>query len=403
MFQKNTNVLAFVFLFGVINIVFFPFLTRFSYIDEGLVVVLLGCCLKYCPRFCRYREFIAFVVIMCAFLGYSLFMAVNVPQATLRDFFICLKPFVCFYVCYAFGFRFSSQTKKVCRYAFVLLGLYLWCILPYINMLYRNTTAYYPACVFVGVGYLIFSEKKRKDWIVASFLILPGVAAIRAKFFAEMIVWIGIVFFVKGRIKINIKYLFVAGTLLWLVYKINQEKILMYFVYGLRDGQARAYLYSTAIDIFRDYFPFGPGFGTFATDSAAKFYSPLNYTYHLNSVWGLSTIDFSNGINYYSDTFYPILAQFGVVGAAFFIIFWRKRWLESSLIENISQYKIFLFMFFYLAIQCVAENTFTGSSSVPIMMVIGMSLSPKSDVFVSGITNAIRLNPKINGQNNETF
>lgn len=397
MFQKNTNILAFVFLLGVVNIVFSPFLTNFGYIDEGLVVVLLGCCLKYAPLFCRYKEFVAFVVIMCAFLGYSLFMAVNVPQATMRDFLICLKPFVCFYVCYTFGFRFSSQTKKICRLFFILFGLYLWGILPYINSLYRNTTAYYPACVFVGVGYLIFSEKRRLDWILASFFILPGVASIRAKFFAEIIVWTGIVFFVKGRVKINIKYLLVAGALLLAVYKINQDKILMYFVHGLRDGQARTYLYSTAIDIFRDFFPFGPGFGTFATDSAAKFYSPLNYTYHLNSVWGLSTIDFSKGINYYSDTFYPILAQFGVVGTAFFVLFWRKRWLESHLIGNISQYKIFLFMFFYLAIQCVAENTFTGSSSVPIMMVIGMCLSPKSDVFIGGATNAISLNSKISG------
>jgi hypothetical protein len=163
-----------------------------------------------------------------------------------------------------------------------------------------------------------------------------------------------------------------------LAYFINQDKIIEYIYNGMKDDKARAVLYYTAIQIMKDFFPLGSGFGSFATDSAAKFYSPLNYRYQLNYVWGLNIDDIAAGDDFYSDTFYPILAQFGVVGSCLFLWFCKRRWNEGALIESMPQYRIFLFMYSYIAIQCIAENAFTGASCIPIMLIIGMCVSSKA-------------------------
>lgn len=376
--QKNNSLVALVLFLSVANIVFEPFLKQYSYIDECLVVLLMLSILKHVRVYGRLKEFRIYLFVMIAFFVYSLIRRVNVPQAIVRDFLIFFKPFVCFYVGYVGGFCISTKMRNLCQIGFCLMSLYLWYILPNIGLIYRNTTAYYPACVFVGVGYLFCSKREKKDWLIASMMLLPGLASIRAKFFAEFIMWFSIIFFVKSKVKINIKYV-VVGTIVFLVaYHVNQDKIIEYFYNGMKDDKARAVLYYTAVQIFKDFFPFGSGFGSFATDSAAKFYSPLNYRYHLSHIWGLGADDIANGVNYYSDTFYPILAQFGVVGTFLFLWFCRRRWQEGGLIDSMSQYKIFLFMFSYMAIQCIAENTFTGSSCVFVMLIIGMCLSQKN-------------------------
>lgn len=375
--QNSCNYIAIILLISIANIVFEPFLINFNYVDECLVAILMIFILKHIYAFARVKEFRVYLFITLFFLVYSLIQHTNVPQATIRDFLIFFKPFICFYVGSMVGCDFSPKIKFFCKIILCIMGLYLWSILPYIGYIYRNTTAYYPACVFVCVGFIFFSVRKKRDWLIASILLVPGLASIRAKFFSEFIMWFSILFLVKRKVRINIKYVVLGLIVLYIGYYVNQEKIAEYFINGLRDDKARAVMYYTALLVLKDFFPFGPGFGTFATDSAAKFYSPLNYRYHLNHIWGLNINDIETGYNYYSDTFYPILAQFGVVGALLFFWFCKRRWTEGSLIESMSQYKIFLFMYSYIAIQCIAENTFTGPSSIPIMLIIGMCLSPK--------------------------
>ena len=152
----------------------------------------------------------------------------------------------------------------------------------------------------------------------------------------------------------------------------------MYTINGIDDGVARTYMYLTSIKVFEDYFPLGPGFGTFGTDSAAKFYSPLNYHYGLNSIYGLNPDDDITGPSFYSDTFYPLLAQFGVVGLVLFFLFLKRRWVEGTNLGNDNMYKLFIFIFVYVLIQCIAENTFTGANGLPILLILGFILSNRN-------------------------
>lgn len=150
---------------------------------------------------------------------------------------------------------------------------------------------------------------------------------------------------------------------------------MQYTVNGLDEGAARTYMYFTSLKIFKDYFPLGPGFGTFATDSAAKYYSPLNYHYGLDNIYGLNPDDDITGTSFYSDTFYPLLAQFGIIGAILFFLFIKKRWVEGCYLKDYQKSKLFLFIFSYILIQCIAENTFTGANGVPIMLMLGFMTS----------------------------
>ena len=149
-------------------------------------------------------------------------------------------------------------------------------------------------------------------------------------------------------------------------------------VNGIDEGAARTYMYITSLKVFEDYFPLGPGFGTFGTDSAAKFYSPLNYHYGLNSIYGLNPDDDIKGTSFYSDTFYPLLSQFGVIGVVLFFSFLKKRWVDGTDLENDDMYKLFIFIFTYILIQCIAENTFTGANGLPILLMLGLILSNRS-------------------------
>ena len=90
-----------------------------------------------------------------------------------------------------------------------------------------------------------------------------------------------------------------------------------------------------------------------------------------------------SGHNFYSDTFYPILAQFGIVGVILFVAFLKKRWDNINSLVNFELYKISFFLFLFLIIQCIAGNYFTSSDSLPVMLILGFLLSQKNNKMYS--------------------
>lgn len=375
--MKGTKLIVFILVSSVLFTILTPFVDNYSFIDELLVLILLFYSLLNYRRFVKFKEIKLYLLIIFFYLIYSLIYAVNIPVAVLRDFFIFLKPFVCFYSSYIIGGNIDSRIKKNLKKLLCILGIYLWTITPFLEQIYPlNTTFYYPACAYTGFTYLFLSDFKKKDWILATLFLLPGILSMRAKFFGELIIWFYVAFLLKGRIKFNIKYLTTFVLLACCIFYINRDKILIYTTEGIDEGYARTVMYIRSIDVLSDYFPFGPGYGTFGSDSASKFYSPLNHKYGLDYIYGLSEKDIESGLNFYSDTFYPILAQFGIFGIFLFIWFMFRLWNRGKTLINNNYYKLFVFVFFYLLIQCIAENTFTGPFGLPIMIMLGLLLSP---------------------------
>lgn len=370
----NNDFLLYILVLSIVNTTLSPIFPGMGFFDEFLVVLILAYAINR-RDFNLSREVKFCIGVFIFYLIYSLAMAVNVKEATIRDFLICSKPFVCFYAAQYYGMDFSEKAVVRCRKIVKMMGVCLWIMAPFISQLYYNTTFYYPACAYTGILYILLSDFRKKDWIIATLILAPGLLSIRAKFFAEFVIWIFLVFFLKKRLKFNISLIVIGCILCYIIFRINYDKIMLYTVNGIDEGAARTYMYLTSIKVFEDYFPFGPGFGTFGTDSAAKYYSPLNYHYDLNNIWGLNPDDDTAGTSFYSDTFYPLLAQFGVFGAVLFFLFLKRRWVEGTKQWNDDMYKLFVFIFVYILIQCIAENTFTGANGLPILLMLGFVLS----------------------------
>lgn len=99
------------------------------------------------------------------------------------------------------------------------------------------------------------------------------------------------------------------------LYGLYESKVTSYV--GLRDPMvnARNALYITSVDIAKDYFPFGAGFGRYGGWISAKYYSPLYDDYDLSKVYGMS----EEKTSFVCDTFWPmVLGETGFIGLALY-------------------------------------------------------------------------------------
>ena len=148
------------------------------------------------------------------------------------------------------------------------------------------------------------------------------------------------------------------GLMMIIAITLTWTKFEVYYVDGWENETlARPMTYKTAWKILWDYFPFGPGMGTFACNAAWKYYSPLYYEYHLNNIWGLGGNRLQDGM-FICDAFYPTLAQFGIVGIILFYIFWKRRLTAFNEMYSLKYYRVAMMAFFCLAIEQTADTSF---------------------------------------------
>ena len=135
----------------------------------------------------------------------------------------------------------------------------------------------------------------------------------------------------------------------------------------------RDVLQSTALQIAREYFPFGTGFATFATAFSVTPYSPVYYIYHIDAVWGLSPTYYA----FITDTFWPmLLAETGVLGLGFYIAALAghvRRVLRIGRV-NACGYASALVLLGYFFIASSSETAFASSYAAGFGMWIGVQL-----------------------------
>ena len=123
--------------------------------------------------------------------------------------------------------------------------------------------------------------------------------------------------------------------------------------------------------MFHDYIPFGSGLGSFGTAAAAKEYSPLYFKYGLNNVWGL---DPENPM-FLADAFYPTLAEYGIVGLLFFLLFWKRRLQEANRIQDIVYYRMALMCILALALESAADSSYLSGKGMGYFMILAVCLN----------------------------
>lgn len=354
----------------------------------------------------------SFLVTLCIFLFYlfySFYIGSNTKKAIVSDFIIQFKPYLSFFAVYYLKPSFNANQKSLLR----IICAIFWSVLLLLGILsiFDNKiidilmfhVAFYAACVIALslIFYYCGGDTSKDKWIFILMLSV-GLFSTRSKFYGFYVMSIMLMFlspYIKD-LKINFKTIMAGLVILAGIILVGWQKIDLYFaisgdVEDIESGLlARLTLYTTSFEVLQDYFPLGSGFASFASYSSGVYYSPLYAKYGIDKIWGMNSTDYS----YIADTYYPCLAQFGVVGillfCSFFFFIIRKAFMIFKKTQKPKNLVISLMIIGYFLIESIADATFTGHRGLFMMTILGLifadrdtpSALPTKDEKVAGIT-----------------
>lgn len=334
------------------------------------------------------KEIGVYLGLMTFFVLYSLVMAVNVSGSVWLDLQQQVRPYAVFYCTWLLAPQFSKgQRNLILRGMLLTYAFYVGAFL-YMPQLVtpfggEESAALGQLAIVCAMTFYLFMPKTKRNLWIAIILMALGLLGGKSKFFGEMVCFVAIFYFLKGRIKLGsaktiAQFAVITATVLFFTW----TKFNAYYIDGMKaDAERRArpesYKVGTTI-IFKDYVPFGSGLGTFATNAAAEYYSPLYYKYKMNTIWGL---DPDNPM-FLADAFYPTLAEFGIVGLVFFFIFWKRRLKTVLKLPDDRYYKVGLMCILALALESTADTSYLSGKGMGYFMLLAMCLSSR-DVWLS--------------------
>ncbi len=390
--------LLFFLFFGVIFYDIFEERFSFTYVDEICALVLFLYFL-YCWAYGKIEkrpdEFIFFLIVAIFYFIKSLIWPNNVKAAVILDFIIEIKPFIAFYSAYNIGLSLNNVDKEKMA-QWVLLAFIF--ILPLGLMgpgggdtmrLLTGHARYSTMAICLGTTYLYCKGFTKQSIIMATAIFSMGLLSLASKMFGFYVLFLA-VFFLSKR-KYYKKLLTPRNLLMLLLFCgvalfVTWEKVYFYFVEGIASGDiehifARPLLYMKMVEVLKDYPLFGCGFGTYATHASGVYYSPIYITYGL-----IYNYEIGNG-EFISDTFFPVYAQFGLIGIFLFGTFWIKRIKEAqkrySCTGDIYLLKIIILIFGFFMIESVADSTFTQNRGMYMLVMMAMFLGKGSESSIT--------------------
>lgn len=139
------------------------------------------------------------------------------------------------------------------------------------------------------------------------------------------------------------------------------------------DLSPRSVLYQTAIDIVsKDFIPLGSGLASFGTDASGLYYSKIYSQYGLNAIDGLAPQNWFS----VSDSYYPSLAQFGIIGIILYLFFWGgiiyKSFVKFRQNGDIQLLAIILIITSFVFIENLSDSFLTSNKGYFTMMFLGV-------------------------------
>ena len=364
----------------------------FDYTDEICALILLilyGFYVSKTPSWDINKHFIIVIGIFLFYLFYSLYIKSNTTIAIVSDLIIQFKPYLAFFCVFSILPLFSNNRKKILRW----IAVGCWCIqvplaiieifIPHTLSSVTGHATYFAAGVIAtSLCFLYTGNFSSKDKLIFLIMLSIGLISGRSKFygFYALAVFVTLYFSNIKQFKLNAKNMLIILCMIIAILFVAREKIYFYFYQTLtsevdKDMIARYVLYATAPDVLRDYFPFGSGFASYGTFSSGEYYSHIYVQYGIDSVWGMSK-DF---YNYVADTYYPSLAQFGVVGILLYIFFWiyilKKALKYNTQFQQAKLLTIVLLIIGYFVIEGTTDSTFTTHRGIYMMMTLGLILA----------------------------
>ena len=321
-----------------------------------------------------WKEYFLFLWIIGFYVVYSLIRQVNVPGAVMKEFVQQMRPYSIIYCTWILNPQFTEKQKKwMLRAMIITLASWIYYHPETVQSANAEFAVLGQLAICTGMTYYLFTEETKRNKYIALAIVLTGLFAPKFKFLGEVVCFIALIFFVKKQLDFKSSKTVVSVALIMtIVIIVTWTKFDTYYVSGLsNEALARPMTYKTSLIILKDYFPFGPGMGTFASWGAAEYYSPLYYQYHLNNIWGLSP----NFKVFIADCFYPTLSQYGIMGVILFCIFWKRRLIAFNEIEDMRYYRIAMLTFFCLAIEQTADTSWLSGKGMGFCMLIGLCLN----------------------------
>lgn len=361
--------------------VLFYDLRLFDYIDEIYPWLLFILFFFSKKKFSK--PFIIFLCVSIFYFIYSLYIIQsNVLVAICNDFIIEIKPFLTFFSLLCLRPVFTNKQiillKNVSLYSvtiLVIVGILHYGHNQTIRGEILTGAGYALSCILIALSYYLFSKHDNNKVKVICILICAlGILRPTSKYIIEFACLLFLYYYINTRKqKKASKYILTSVLLVfssYLIYDFIRDDM-MYFV---NDGAARGVLFATSFDILNSYVPFGSGLASYATSASANWYSSIYAQFGIDSIYGLA-----DGETYFvSDTYFPVLAQFGYVGVFLFVIFIcyvfklaQKRYQYSN---DSKTYRISLMILCIIVIESTSAATFIGNRTVLLMQLLALTL-----------------------------
>lgn len=373
-------------------IVYFPTciafneMPSFGLVDEFMTIILVVFTLSkiHHSSVVKYpiQESKIYILILSFFVVYGLLLGANVQAAVLRDMVQWIRPFSVIYCTWILNPRFSEKQKKAMLYC-MIATIVAW-IIVHPEARFGADTEFVvlgQLAICTGMAWYLMRPAKLKNKYIALALVMTGLLAPKFKYLGEVVCVIYVLFFLKKKFDFKSpKTIGALSLVVSVILYVTWFKFDVYYVSGIDSEElARPMTYRIAFtQIIWDYFPFGPGMGSWGCAAAADYYSPLLYKYHMNKVWGC-TPDLPMFV---ADAFYPTLCQLGIVGIFFFCVFWKRRLAAFNMIQDMRYYRVAWIIFFCLAIEQTADTSFLSGKGMGYCMLIGLCLNANRNLGV---------------------
>jgi len=386
-------------IFGKFFISEYPIVPGFNFIYKFLVVLLFLYTL-YIKRHSINKLYFKLLVFIFVYFGfmliYSFLIGSNDPKAILLDFNLLITPFIifCTTVILVPDVRKSKSLKLTIAFGILcnLIEVFvriangsMWVLEEgaFINSngLYTHTTGLSNSIFILALLYLYIHKESKKHIIYFLLILCTGLFAARSKFFGICALSVFLLlFFQRIRLQLSVKNIVTGIILLLFIVIIGYSKINTYFVEGAEEGnlQSRLFLYLGAAEIFRTYVPFGSGIASFASPYTIKeYYSPIYYSLGMDKIRGLTP---DNPIHV-GDAFFPILAEFGIIGVFLFFYFFYFIVKKTNIYQDRTkreiniEYLLITIILGYIFINSIAEGTFLARTGHLAMIVLGLCMT----------------------------
>lgn len=341
----------------------------FRYIDEICEFLFLS--YLVCSK--KSKEITFFFAVFLFYLFYSYFFSANPNhQAQFVDFIQQIKPYAIFYFFYSADWVPNRRQMRVLKWT----GVFIVVCFTISYQLYSSDDGLVSHPLTLGVSAFSFAcmlyyferNSTRIHYIAIFTILIMGCLSMRAKYFGEVLTFVFAILFVKEKIKFNFRYFIIGICALFSLYYVTITKFTFYFVDA--EGAARAILYANMPIVLMKYIPFGSGFASYATHASGEFYSPLYNDLGISDGYGMS----EDNISYISDTYFPVLAQFGFIGILLFGLFWYRRYKDIEFVANYNliSYRVGLLILAMVIIESVAGPVLVMSWDFVPLMILGL-------------------------------